>query len=94
MSGVHVEDVTFSYPGASSPSLKGVSLSVRRGEVTALVGANGSGKTTLTRILAGLLLPTEGNVWWTGAPGERVELREADRQQVFDHVGLLAQDFP
>lgn len=94
VSGVHVEDVTFSYPGASSPSLKGVSLSVRRGEVTALVGANGSGKTTLTRILAGLLLPTEGNVWWTGAPGERVELREADRQQVFDHVGLLAQDFP
>ncbi|WP_413100139.1 ABC transporter ATP-binding protein [Streptomyces sp. Inha503] len=91
---IHVEDVSFTYPGASSPSLKGVSLSVRRGEVTALVGANGSGKTTMTRILAGLLLPTSGNVWWEGASGERVEIREADRAEVFAAVGLLAQDFP
>ena len=90
----HVEDVSFTYPGAASPALKGVSLSVRRGEVTALVGANGSGKTTLTKLLAGLLLPTDGNVWWEGASGERVGIREADRSQVFAHVGLLAQDFP
>lgn len=94
VTAVHVEDVSFSYPGAVSPSLKGVSLSVHRGEVTALVGANGSGKTTLTRVLSGLLLPADGNVWWTGASGERVELRAADRGQVFAHVGLLAQDFP
>ncbi|MFI7104129.1 ATP-binding cassette domain-containing protein [Streptomyces sp. NPDC050161] len=91
---IHAENVSYTYPGASSPSLKGVSLTVRRGEVTALVGANGSGKTTLTKILAGLLLPTSGNVWWEGADGERVEIREADRAQVFAAVGLLAQDFP
>ncbi|MEZ7004816.1 ATP-binding cassette domain-containing protein [Streptomyces sp. AD55] len=91
---VVVEDVSFTYPGAVSPSLKGVSLRVRRGEVTALVGANGSGKTTLTKVLAGLLLPTGGRVWWQGAGGERVELREADRAQVFGCVGLLSQDFP
>lgn len=94
VSVVHLEDVSFCYPGAAAPSLRGVSLSVRRGEVTALVGANGSGKTTLTRILAGLLLPDDGNVWWTGASGERVELRAAARAQVFAQVGLLAQDFP
>ncbi|MFJ9821909.1 ABC transporter ATP-binding protein [Streptomyces sp. NPDC101151] len=91
---VRVEDVSFTYPGADCPALKGVSLSVRRGEVTALVGANGSGKTTLTRALAGLLLPTEGNVWWEDDQGGRVELRVADRTQVFAAVGLLAQDFP
>ncbi|MFF9206598.1 hypothetical protein ACF1AE_33415 [Streptomyces sp. NPDC014986] len=45
-------------------------------------------------MLAGLLLPTEGSVWWEGGPGERVELREADRAQVFAAVGVLAQDFP
>ncbi|WAP53670.1 ABC transporter ATP-binding protein [Streptomyces sp. S465] len=91
---VRVEDVSFTYPGAASPSLTGVSLSVHRGEVTALVGANGSGKTTLTKVLAGLLVPGEGEVWWEGEDGKRVELREADRAQVFRAVGMLAQDFP
>ncbi|MFI0232676.1 ABC transporter ATP-binding protein [Streptomyces sp. NPDC017086] len=91
---VRTEAVSFTYPGADGPSLRSVSVRVPRGKVTALVGANGSGKTTLTKVLAGLLLPTEGNVWWEGESGERVELREADRTQVFGAVGLLAQDFP
>lgn len=91
---VRTEGVAFTYPGADGPSLKGVSVRVPRGKVTALVGANGSGKTTLTKMLAGLLLPSEGNVWWVGESGRRIELREADRAQVFRAVGLLAQDFP
>ncbi|WP_447034660.1 ATP-binding cassette domain-containing protein [Streptomyces sp. DSM 118878] len=91
---VEAEGVTFTYPGAETPALQGVSVEIRRGAVTALVGANGSGKTTLTKVIAGLLLPGEGNVWWEGESGERVELREADRSQVFAAVGVLAQDFP
>jgi ATP-binding cassette subfamily B protein len=91
---VRAENVTFTYPGAAAPSLKGVGITVRRGEVTALVGANGSGKSTLVKILAGLLLPAEGEVWWEGADGERVGIREARRSEVFGQVGLLAQDFP
>lgn len=91
---VRAEGVTFTYPGAESPALQGVSVEIRRGAVTALVGANGSGKTTLTKVLAGLLLPGEGDVWWEGEGGERVELRDADREQVFAAVGVLAQDFP
>ncbi|MEW2290739.1 ABC transporter ATP-binding protein [Streptomyces sp. NPDC047841] len=91
---VRTEAVSFTYPGADSPALKCVSVRVPRGKVTALVGANGSGKTTLTKVLSGLLLPTEGSVWWEGGSGDRVELREADRAQVFAAVGVLAQDFP
>ncbi|MEV6119419.1 ABC transporter ATP-binding protein [Streptomyces sp. NPDC052077] len=91
---VRTEGVSFTYPGADGPSLKDVSVRVPRGKVTALVGANGSGKTTLTKVLAGLLLPSEGDVWWVGESGERVGLREAERAQVFRTVGLLAQDFP
>ncbi|WP_225821801.1 ABC transporter ATP-binding protein [Streptomyces naphthomycinicus] len=94
VSAVRMEDVSYCYPGAAEPSLTGVSLTVRRGEVTALVGANGSGKTTLTKILAGLLLPSGGDVWWEGTSGERVALRAADRTQVFAAVALIAQDFP
>ncbi|MGI5347941.1 ATP-binding cassette domain-containing protein [Streptomyces sp. CA-250714] len=91
---IQVRDVSFTYPGAEVPSLRGVDVSVRRGEVTALVGANGSGKSTLAKILAGLLLPSSGKVWWEGPEGERVEAAEADRDQIFRSVGLLAQDFP
>lgn len=91
---IQVRDVSFTYPGATVPALHRVDVSVRRGEVTALVGANGSGKSTLARILGGLLLPGSGDVWWVGADGERVELREAVRADVFRSVGMLTQDFP
>ncbi|MFD6274788.1 ABC transporter ATP-binding protein [Streptomyces sp. NPDC060209] len=92
---IRVDNVSYTYPGADSPALRNVSLRVPRGEVTALVGANGSGKTTLTKVLSGLLLPPDGNVWWQDADGsDRVELREANRADIFAMVGLLAQDFP
>ena len=44
------------------PALAGVDLELRRGGITALVGANGSGTTTLLRILAGILDPGAGEV--------------------------------
>lgn len=91
---IQARNVSFTYPGATTPALREVNVTVRRGEVTALVGANGSGKTTLAKVLAGLLLPGDGEVWWVGPDGERVEVREADRSQVFGSIGLLAQDFP
>ncbi|MEW1653972.1 ABC transporter ATP-binding protein [Streptomyces sp. NPDC093707] len=86
---VHCEKVSFSYPGAEQLALTDVSLTIPSGKVVALVGENGSGKTTLSKVLAGLYLPTEGEVFVNG-----VEVREADRDAVFDKVALLCQDFP
>ena len=57
---LHVEDVAKSYGGVHA--LRGVSLSLKAGEVHGLVGANGAGKTTLIRILAGLTQPDRGRV--------------------------------
>jgi ABC-2 type transport system ATP-binding protein len=51
----------------TEPALRGVSFSVQRGEVVAVVGANGAGKSTLLRILTTLLLPTRGRAWVGGA---------------------------
>ncbi|TDA68625.1 MAG: ATP-binding cassette domain-containing protein [Clostridia bacterium] len=51
----------FTYPGAEQV-LAGVNLTLRPGELLALVGPNGAGKSTLARCLAGLLPPTSGNV--------------------------------
>ncbi|MFD6424365.1 ATP-binding cassette domain-containing protein [Streptomyces sp. NPDC060198] len=92
---IRVDHVSYTYPGTDTPALRNVTVRVARGQVTALVGANGSGKTTLTKLLSGLLLPTDGHVWWQGQEGtHRVDVREAARADVFGQVGLLAQDFP
>jgi NitT/TauT family transport system ATP-binding protein len=48
--------------------LDDVNLTLREGEIVALLGRSGSGKSTLLRIVSGLLLPTAGQVLWRGAP--------------------------
>lgn len=55
----------------ASPVLRGVDLTVRRGEVVALLGANGSGKSTLVRTLVGVLPVTAGDVRLLGHPLDR-----------------------
>jgi len=48
--------------------LDGVNLTLREGEIVALLGRSGSGKSTLLRIVSGLLAPTGGDVLWRGEP--------------------------
>ena len=55
-----VEKVEHRYNGV--PAVRGLSLSVHRGEITALMGRNGSGKTTLLKLIAGLLRPQRGTI--------------------------------
>ncbi|MEV0165851.1 ABC transporter ATP-binding protein/permease, partial [Nonomuraea fuscirosea] len=61
---ITADDVTFTYPGAETPALNGVSVEIKQGEVIAFVGENGSGKTTLAKILSGLYEPDTGTVRW------------------------------
>ncbi|NUR84426.1 MAG: ATP-binding cassette domain-containing protein, partial [Nonomuraea sp.] len=84
---IAVEDVTFTYPGAAAPALRGVSLEIKRGEVIALVGENGSGKTTLAKILAGLYAPDGGSVRW-----DEVDLADVDPEEVRRRTAVIAQD--
>ncbi len=52
--------------GVPVEALRGVDLTIRSGEFTALVGPSGSGKTTLLNIISGLDAPTAGKVWLSG----------------------------
>jgi len=82
------EGVTFTYPGASRPAIKDLTLSVTPGEVLAVVGANGSGKSTLARLADGLLVPNEGRVLVDG-------IDTADEKHGWDvrsRVGLVLQN--
>ncbi|BCI67729.1 ABC transporter ATP-binding protein [Acetobacter aceti] len=69
-----LRDVGQSYHRDSSTDvqiLDGVSLDVKPGEIVGLLGRSGSGKSMLLRIMAGLLIPSNGTVLWRGAPLKR-----------------------
>jgi ATP-binding cassette, subfamily B, bacterial len=85
---LELRDVGFTYPSRTEPSLRGVSLTIERGEVIALVGENGSGKTTLTKLLAGLYRPSGGTLLWDGQDTADVDLAE-----LREHVAVIFQDF-
>ncbi|MFC3299803.1 ABC transporter ATP-binding protein [Arthrobacter agilis] len=57
-----LHDVTFTYPGAGQPALRGVSATIPAGSHVAFVGSSGAGKSTIVDILLGLLKPTSGHV--------------------------------
>jgi ABC-2 type transport system ATP-binding protein len=69
------------------PALRNVSLSVRRGQVTGLIGPDGAGKTTLMRMCVGLLAPDEGQIMALGFDAARESLAVQAR------VGYMPQRF-
>jgi ATP-binding cassette subfamily B protein len=60
--GIHLEHVSFAYPGTERLVLDNVSLDLRSGSVVAIVGENGAGKSTLVKLLAKLYEPTSGRI--------------------------------
>jgi NitT/TauT family transport system ATP-binding protein len=68
---LHVAQVKKAFPrpgGTDLVVLDGVNLDLREGEIVGLLGRSGSGKSTLLRIIAGLNLPTAGDVSYLGKP--------------------------
>jgi iron(III) transport system ATP-binding protein len=66
MNVLEVRAVSKQYAGSSTFAVHAVTFAVRRGEVLAVVGESGSGKTTLLRLIAGLEVPTAGEVLLNG----------------------------
>ncbi|MEU5425592.1 ABC transporter ATP-binding protein [Streptomyces olivoreticuli] len=85
---IRLENITYSYPNKPRPAVDGLSLTLRRGEVIAVVGENGSGKSSLIKLLTGLYLPEKGAVSWDG-----VDLRTVDPDTVWAQTGLVPQFF-
>ncbi len=57
-----LENVSFTYPDESTPTLKNINLTIHAGEHIALVGASGAGKTTLANLLLGFTHPSSGRI--------------------------------
>ncbi|ADW21660.1 MULTISPECIES: ABC transporter ATP-binding protein [Thermus] len=78
--------------GVETVALRGVDLAVEAGEFTALVGPSGSGKSTLLHLLAGLDLPTEGEVWLGGVLLSRLSRGKRARMRL-EKIGLVFQAY-
>jgi ABC-type uncharacterized transport system ATPase subunit len=70
----------------------GIDLTIRPGEILALLGENGAGKSTLVKILYGVIEPTAGEILWEGRPvsiSSPVEARALGIGMVFQHFSLF-----
>lgn len=80
------EGVGYSYPGGGA-SVRALDFEVFPGEIIGIVGQNGAGKTTLTKLLNGLLKPSEGNVVVAG-----LNTREVPTSRIARYVSALFQN--
>ena len=55
MNSIEIKNLTFTYPGADTPTLKNVNIDIEEGDFVALVGNNGCGKSTLCKVMNGLI---------------------------------------
>jgi putative ABC transport system ATP-binding protein len=78
--------------GTCVKALRGVSLEIQRGQLTAVMGPSGSGKSTLMHILAGLDKPTEGEVAIAGTEITKLNDSELTRLRR-EHIGFVFQFF-
>ena len=85
---VEARDLVKSF--GETPALRGASLTVRRGEIVAVMGPSGSGKSTLLHCLAGILVPEQGQVWFGG---QRLDALSDDRRSALrrDRFGFVFQ---
>jgi energy-coupling factor transport system ATP-binding protein len=92
VSVVSLEQVTYTYPGASAAALADVSLDIGPGELVVLAGGSGSGKSTLLRAANGLVPHFHGGVFAGRAIVAGMDTREHGPGALAAAVGTLFQD--
>lgn len=85
---LELKNVGFKYKDSEKYVLKGVSMTIRKGEKLALVGENGAGKTTLIKLIMRLYDVTEGSITFGGTDIRKLNIREYREK-----IGVVFQDF-
>ena len=87
---IKIKNVSFTYPESETPAIDNISLDIKRGSWTSIIGHNGSGKSTIIRLINGLLVPDE-----KGKPEIEVDglkLNDDTVWEVRNKVGIVFQN--
>ncbi|HXX74244.1 MAG TPA: lipid A export permease/ATP-binding protein MsbA [Nitrospiraceae bacterium] len=84
---IEFQDVTFHYEGHGIPAVSDIDLSIRAGEIVALVGSSGSGKTTLVNLLPRFYEPTLGRILI-----DEVDIQSYSLQSLRAKIGIVSQE--
>lgn len=95
--GIELRNVAFTYPDSPTAVFDDVSLTLRPGRITALVGHNGAGKSTLVKLLTRMYDPSHGTILLDGKPLQAYDLPSLRAQlavvyQDFAHFALSLRD--
>jgi ATP-binding cassette subfamily B protein len=82
------KNMSFTYPGNTTPTINNVSFEIKKGEIIALVGSNGAGKSTLVRLICRLYDPDSGNVKYDGT-----DIKNVDPDEYRKQFSVVFQDF-
>lgn len=84
---IEFRDITFTYPGNETPTLRGVNLTVKAGETVAVVGPNGSGKTTLINLIPRFYDPDSGSIRVDGR-----DIADCTLASLRGQIGMVTQN--
>ena len=80
-------NVKFKHQSAQQPALNNISFDVKKGETIAFVGPSGSGKTTLVKLLVGLYIPQQGDIFYN-----KIDRKDIEFDVLRTQIGFVTQD--
>ncbi|WP_366290381.1 ABC transporter ATP-binding protein [Paenibacillus sp. AN1007] len=87
MQQITIQNLTFHYPGSSSPALKNIQLHIHAGRTVGIVGKTGSGKSTLVKLLLRTYEPPEGSIFINNT-----DIRELSLDSLRSQIAYVPQD--
>lgn len=88
INNIVIKDLEFSYSQNNKNVLDKVSLTLKKGELVAIVGKNGSGKSTLIKLISGLYAPTKGSIKY-----DNIDSKKLDKKFFKNKISVLFQDY-